>query len=384
MLLDDVRTELARQAEGVPAGTLEPQQVLARTVRRVRRRRVGRLATVTAALVALLVGLVVVLNRSSNEKQIVVSGVTTTVPSRPIAAMPDAQLRAHLGDGVPAGWQPADFGDARVFVPGDWLVELPGTCVGGRVAPGIISLGQPLHGECDAVTRSPEPAQAVSLLPWTYPPSGALVGVVHGYRVYAGPSTREMGAPTAYEVPQLGVEIAMRGSLQRRILDTLAPSSRKVALAFAGAPVPRGHAVTTDGVTVTIPTAWTVTTPTSLRCEWLSPLAGSTPALRRIRPHVVLDYCPMIPAIAVRAPHDGLDLYVSPEGFAPPKTYQQPFVVLHRDATTISVSTEIGDASVLDLVVRRAGSSATHVLQLGLGRDGRVAGGILASLTATS
>lgn len=384
MLLDDVRTELARQAEQVPVGTLEPQQVLARTVRRVHRRRVGQLATVVVALVALVVGLVVVLDRSANEKQVVVSGVTTSVPSRPIPAIAGEQLRAHLGDDVPAGWQPVDFGDARVFVPGDWLVELPGTCVGGRIAPGIISLGQALHGACDAVTRVPEPAEAVSLLPWTYPPSGALVGVVHGYRVYAGSNTRQMGAPRVYEVPELGVEITMRGSLQRRILDTLAPSSRKVALAFADAPVPRGHAVTTDGVIVTIPTAWTVTTPASLPCEWLRPLPGSTPELRRIRPDAVLGHCPMIASNAVRAPHDGLDLYISPDRFAPPKTYQQRLAVLHRDATTVSVYTEMGDASVLDVAVQRAGSSVTHVLQLGLGRDGRVAGGVLASLGAAS
>jgi len=384
MLLDDVRTELARQAEQVPAGMLEPQQVLARTVRRVRRRRVGRLATVTAALVALVVGVVVVLNRSANEKQIVVSGVTTTVPSRPIAAIADAQLRAHLGDGVPAGWQPVDLGDARVFVPGDWLVERPGTCFGAQAAPGIISLGQPLNGACDADNRLPEPAEAVLLLPWTHPPSGALVGVVHGYRVYAGSSTREMGAWRAYEVPELGAQVAMRGSLQRRILDTLAPSSRKVALAFAGQPVPHGHVGTTDGITLTIPTTWTVTTPTWLPCEWLRPLPGSTPELRRIRPDVVLAYCPMIPANAVRAPRDGVDLYISPDRSAPSKAYQQRLAVLHRGATTIGVYAETDDASVLDLDAQRAGSSVTHVLQLSLGRDGRVAGGILASLTAAS
>lgn len=38
MLVDDLRTELARAAEQVPAGALEPQEVLTRMVRRVRRR----------------------------------------------------------------------------------------------------------------------------------------------------------------------------------------------------------------------------------------------------------------------------------------------------------------------------------------------------------
>src|SRR5437660_815741 len=82
-----------------------------------RRRRLARVAAVTATIFAIVAVVVVAINRSTSDKQIVVAAPTTTVQPRPIAAMPDAQLRAHLGDGVPAGWQPVDFGDARVFVP---------------------------------------------------------------------------------------------------------------------------------------------------------------------------------------------------------------------------------------------------------------------------
>jgi hypothetical protein len=52
--------------------------------------------------------------------------------------------------------------------------------------------------------------------------------------------------------------------------------------------------------------------------------------------------------------------------------------------TTITVYTDDGYLDALDLYVRTSGSKITHVLTVGLGRDGRVVGGVLASIRATT
>jgi len=57
---------------------------------------------------------------------------------------------------------------------------------------------------------------------------------------------------------------------------------------------------------------------------------------------------------------------------------------LHHGTTAIAVYIHATDPNALDLFVHRAGSNVTHVLTLGLGRDGRVAGGVLASIRATT
>ena len=56
----------------------------------------------------------------------------------------------------------------------------------------------------------------------------------------------------------------------------------------------------------------------------------------------------------------------------------------HDGTTTIRVYGDRGNPNALDLFVHKTGSKITHCLTLGLGRDGRVAGGVLASMQATT
>ncbi len=79
--------------------------------------------------------------------------------------------------------------------------------------------------------------------------------------------------------------------------------------------------------------------------------------------------------------HDGVYLYLSPNRQVPTG---HPIATLHHGTTTITVFADEYDPNALDLFVHHAGSNITHVLTLGLGRDGRVAGGVLASVRAVT
>jgi hypothetical protein len=57
---------------------------------------------------------------------------------------------------------------------------------------------------------------------------------------------------------------------------------------------------------------------------------------------------------------------------------------LQHGTTTIAIYAEDANPNVLNLFVHRAGSAITHVLTLGLGRDGRIAASVLASIRATT
>ena len=100
----------------------------------------------------------------------------------------------------------------------------------------------------------------------------------------------------------------------------------------------------------------------------------------------VVDYSAILPS-------DGLLLYEK-TGYSPPRN-QRVISVLHHGTTTISVyagTSVMANVSsfspsrlfleTVDVFVRRDGSPTWDVLTLGLGRDGRVAGGVLASLRA--
>jgi len=82
--------------------------------------------------------------------------------------------------------------------------------------------------------------------------------------------------------------------------------------------------------------------------------------------------------------HDGVSLYLPPRNRYAPTPTRQPIASLQHGTTTIIVYTEVGDQNALDLFVHRSGSTTTHVLTVGLGRDGRVAAGVLASIQATT
>jgi len=170
----------------------------------------------------------------------------------------------------------------------------------------------------------------------------------------------------------------MQGTVNERILDTLAPSARTVALVYMHRAVPVGwHAVTENGVSLSIPPSWTVATP-NFFCA--SPVSDST--LLLVKPNAGVAPCPAPPTTPAAALLDGLTLYLPPHNRYAPSPTGKSIATLQNGTTTIAIYAEAGDQNALDLFVRKAGSSITHVLSLGLGRDGRVAGGVLASIRA--
>ena len=280
---------------------------------------------------------------------------------RPAPALGPEQLRAHDGIGVAAGWAAVDAGDARVFVPQSWIDFSFSGCTRDVPSSGSVSIGEIAVQTCDHASHlnNAPPTEAVALVPSTVKPTGRVVEVVHGYRVYAAPTAHLHPGWTVYDVPQLDLEIALRGSLQSQVLVTLAPSSRVVALAFAAQSAPTGHAYAVDGVRLTIPTTW----PRRRRNELPVPLARTIPGARagllRIAPNVVFSNCQLLTAQDMRAFHDGVYLFLGSQSrTAPTEPTTAPVAVLHHGETTLRVYTEPGDSpSQLDVFFRRAGST---------------------------
>ena len=130
------------------------------------------------------------------------------------------------------------------------------------------------------------PAESVSLIPSTNRTPAAHYELIHGYRVYAANATKPHPAWHVYDVPELRSRIALRGPLAPRILDTLAPSARNVALTFASQPQQTNYRdVVEAGVRLSIPPSWKVTT-TAPTCSWPSSelvVPPVHPGLRRLR-----------------------------------------------------------------------------------------------------
>ena len=372
MLLDDVRAALDEEAKRVPPADVRPHEVLRRARSAVRFRRFVRVTRIVVVLVVAIACVFALGNRHDKSTEVVVAGFPTTVPVPASPAFTPAQLDAHVGKGAPAGWVPVDAGDARVFVPSTWFFEGPGVCIGGGSVKAMVRVGRGA-ASCSA----PALRDAVSLIPRPTGSTGRFVEAVHSYRVYEDPS-RPDPSWTAYDVPQLGIELVLRGAQQSRILATLAPSAWRVALAFATQSAPSGHVVEGDGIRVTIPASWPVVTPDMQPCGWAVAADGG-PELVRIRPDIGSPPCAPPPENAAYAVHDDVYLHTQPGVTAP--AGREPLVVLHHGTTTIRAFTE--DPAELDLYVQD-GRAPAHEIEIGLGRDGRVAGGILASIEATS
>jgi hypothetical protein len=131
-----------------------------------------------------------------------------------------------------------------------------------------------------------------------------------------------------------------------------------------------------------IPSAWPVVTPTSIDCEWQSVFPNGEPALRFIKPHIETTPRCLPPEAFPEDFHDGVYLYLPPDNHPAPRPTGRPVITFNHGTFTITVYADPSNPNALDLFVRHAGSSITHVLTLGLGRDGRVAGGVLASIRA--
>jgi len=343
------------------------------------------IAIVASGLIVL--ACVVALGRTfdrSHKKAITRTLSPTSTPTAPSSGRGNApvdghvhgrQLNAHLGLGVPAGWVPVDEGEERVWVPNDWIIEYQPICTGK--SSGVVDMGQDGQSEC------PHPKPWVALIPFSQAHTGRPSLIVHGYRIYD--ADRPNVPWPIYDIPQLDVSIATYGTLGSRILGTLAPSARQVALDAAYETVPsNSHAVTEDGVALSLPPSWTISTPTNLGC-YASLLWDHTDELGLIQPDIGPGpTCPRTTPTSADEARDGVVLYLTSRNAYAPIPSGVPITTLLHGTTTITVYAEQYDPNALDLFVRKTGSSISHVLTLGLGRDGRIASGVLASLRATT
>jgi len=164
---------------------------------------------------------------------------------RSLPSLSDAQLRAHLGAGLPANWLPVDFGEMRLWYPPGWQVVF-GSCSGSaagwiatdttydtscRSAPTLIRLAR---SSTTRITRTP-------------------TRTINGYNLYAT-------SVDSYVVPQLRVAITLRGQAGQRVLETLASSSRAVASNYQGPTPSHWRTITSQGLTFKVPATWPTTT----------------------------------------------------------------------------------------------------------------------------
>jgi hypothetical protein len=296
-------------------------------------------------------------------------------------ALTAGQLRAHLGRDVPAGWVPVDAGKVRVFVPPDWAVATSsGDCLVDR--PGVVMIGDWTKvSQCPTIPAGQAPRAEVWIAPSTTAPSGPAVKVVHGYRLYIlPPAESAVAGSVAYEIPQLGITLALNATQADTIIATLAPSARTVALIYATRQAPNGHHITTDGVRLSLPRSWIVTTPNTFPCYGF-PYSTTTPELVRITSDALVPSCPPpLYFTAATQQRDGVSIETSARVGT---LAGNPILVINHHATTVQIYDVGGAANVFDVYVARAHSSTHHALTVGLGLDGRVAGGIIASLEAT-
>jgi len=322
-------------------------------------------------------------NTNTNTNTTTNNGTVTTTPRLP-AGLTAELLDAHLGVGIPTGWLPVDEGETRVWVPPDWVVLADAqtkTTFCGSSAPGLISIGSLPFVGCDQPYLLPIPQQEVALIPSSQKHTGQPSRTFHGYRIYnVISSTAEW---TLYDVPQLGVRIATHGTLGSRILQTLAPSVGTIALGLADDGVPSDwHTVTENGVSLSIPPSWDVITPTYFYCNgWPSD------DLVLVKPDLAVAACGaqfFTPPTPAGAFHEDLSLYLPPHNSQTPAPNGTRIGTVEHGSTETTIYTDVNDPNALDLFVRKTGSNITHDLTLGLGRDGRVAGGVLASMRAVT
>jgi hypothetical protein len=386
---------------------------------RTRRRRIG-----VKVLVIVLALLVAACSSGSHHAAArpttVPSTVPTTTPGTAAGFTPE-QLDAHLGVGVPRGWDPVDGGNARLWVPNTWTFGLGETCVDtaydlvataptySRVTDNAVP-GIP-RDHCKATPQIPPDLQAVAFFPDT--PSVAKPGPalkVHGYRIYRTHTPTRTNPWTFYVIPQLDIQIATIGPLAERILNTLAPSNREIAdTPTFQTPPARWHTVTANGVTLSVPSTWNITSssgPTT--APTTTDPTDANPTLTILKPFnfstvtgVIGPQCcpppppPSTPEIRGLVPPDGATLYLDATDDGTTESYDQqqsgfattpgqPLATLHHDNTTIRVWSEHWTPDTLDLFFSHDGSTTTHALVLSLGRDGRTAGMIIGSIRAVT
>jgi hypothetical protein len=236
--MPDVLDQLRESGQRlVDAASLRPtglDAVMARG-RATRRRRTATVALCSLLAIALAVGAIAASASGHHSAPLLhtTAPATNTRPQpKPKPGPTDQQLAASLGVGVPNGWVPVDFGDARLWVPPTSSVFAePARCsIAGAKVPstGTFVVLDQLDNRCEP-DLTPHSWISLDALPSSaaLPSRSALV--VHGFDVYL-----EFGSPlvAGYDVPQLGVRVRYHradAAIVSRIVSTLGPSARAIA-----------------------------------------------------------------------------------------------------------------------------------------------------------
>jgi hypothetical protein len=343
--------------EHPPAGP-RPLEDIERRARVLRRQRQTRKLAVIPALAAVVALSVVRLTTRSRSEHVITGPTATTQPNPGLAALPVKMIPG------PPGWQPVDYGNARVWVPPDWSILPTGVSECATLVK-VVLLNPPT-----TVCNSPRtPVSAVTIWPIGSVDETGPSRTINGYRVLVPSIT-----PTFY-IPRLSVRITIQttSDAQRQtILATLGPSSRAAVLAPGPTgPPPRDWKAASYGpITVRVPPSWPVENIDAAQGFDVCRVIFHTPAVVLGSPSVM----PPCPMGGVRLPGDGVWLrttsaaiYGLPGAFSPLTT-----------STGLHVEVLNGNDSFLVAV-----EVQTVEVTLGVGFDPTIARTILYSLAST-
>jgi hypothetical protein len=169
-----------------------------------------------------------------------------------------------------------------------------------------------------------------------------------------------------YVVPQLRVAITVRGQASQRILETLAASSRAVASNYRGSPPASWRTITSQGLTFKVPPSWPTTT-TGAPCsvsygKVVLPPPGPRPPSGPISCSFSDSYSPPLDG--------GLEV-----GSLQPLPAHPPDPSFTGDIWAAFFTLNLA-------VTVRVDPTHEVSMQLGVGRDGRVAAEIIRSIRA--
>ena len=214
-------------------------------IRRRRQRRTRGLAVV--AVVGAALALVVTVQSVGDQERVQVdeSGVA---PSGSHLAAP---LKMIAG---PAGWRPVDYGNARMWVPGQWQVIPPGTCTNVWFMRVFINQQSTTCPPSQSHGVVPSPFYVVMDPLGPKPNAPMSTKLINGHLVFEG------GSPFVAWVPDLEVRLIVVGGDASNILATLGPSSRAAVLTDGPGPPAPGNwqTVTYDGLSIRVPPGWSV------------------------------------------------------------------------------------------------------------------------------
>jgi hypothetical protein len=366
--------EAGRAVVANPPAPPTPIDRIEATARHRRRRHVRATLAFATALTVIAGALVIANDRKSTPP---VGSVRPTNPPKHAPAL-TPQMRAHLGIDAPKGWVPVDYGDARLWVPPTWAVTA-GSCPPVS-APGWIQLGGPYRQLCPVyhgtIGAPRQDYVNVTTLRDTNT-VGTIKRVINTYAVY---DRITHGPGGDYAVPALHVTIALgwRTPQNSRVLQTLGPSARLIALDPSAQKAPNGwQHVEYGGLTIAAPSTWPaqdVAGRIGPGCELLGHerVWAGPPSLTA---QCALTLTPPRPTDGVWLDHTPITGAGIQQG-----------EVLHGNwgnRVEIRLLTDPSYATIPELRMEVTVDEYTSELDIGLGRDGRIAKAILQSISAS-